>query len=143
MGDRCSLEMTVRKQDRDRVIEVMGEPEFENDPQSTLGPNLLDLSWAQKNHRGASDRLQLTNEGIPFVGWHGPGDNYGEFVFASCDRVMKECPKLTIVDRAEPVVVVRQDHEGLLVLDPQMATLASDYWDQYNLAIKALKGEAS
>jgi len=95
MGDRCYLEMTMRRADRPRFAEHVGaEPtekwwdqEFAEDHPCLVTVNVYEANYAWY------DELRAAAEaGIPFFGQHGEGGEYGAYAFVSVNGEHAEAP---------------------------------------------------
>lgn len=107
MGDRCYLKLRVRRADVERACKVVGvRPEGED-------------GWLvdeECNYSALEQRQELAKAGVPFYGWHGPGDSYGAHVFSAAGGVMAEAATI------EGDVAVRLDeHLKALQSDVQEA----------------------
>ena len=88
MGDRCNLELTLRRTDLDRVNEVLNEPagnKWWDEERSMSAEGIVELVCLEANWALFDEREQLAQAGIPFFGHHGEGDDYAGCLFASLD----------------------------------------------------------
>lgn len=86
MGDRCSVRISCRSADAPAVEAAMGAPcdgEVNSDGST-------DLYFEGCNFGAQSELTGLAEQGIIFVGDCGPGDSYGESMFASWDKNLFE-----------------------------------------------------
>jgi hypothetical protein len=95
MGDRCDLEMTLRRGDLPRFGELMHtQPNV--DWFDTCGesdsPEVVIVRLYEANYAIYEERLAAAKAGIPFFGSHGEGGEYGAYGFASLDGEMLEVP---------------------------------------------------
>jgi len=79
MGDRCYLEITFRKEDREKVIEHLDQFDEEDDKNN----NTITAIIYESNYSQHDDRQKLAQDKIAFYGGHGSGGNYPEGVFAA------------------------------------------------------------
>jgi len=79
MGDRCYLQMTLRRDDYEKhdLSDYFSE--------GVVGKNdgLMTVAEWEANWTYESELEEWAKLNIPFYGYHGPGENYGPSVFAS------------------------------------------------------------
>jgi hypothetical protein len=137
MGDRCYLEITMRRADLPRFGSAVGEKPDENwwdaDDPVTDHPDLVTVQLYEANYALYDQRHEAAKAGIPFYGTHGEGGEYGAYAFAALDGEMLEAPLnhegdliLALNDDLEPV-----DPDDLVHLRAYVAKLR---------AVKALFG---
>lgn len=80
MGDRCYVSLICREQDVPR-FEALG---FERDTWNDCASGVR-MEGDEMNGAATDDLEELAQDGIPFTGSHGKGDEYGESVFASAN----------------------------------------------------------
>jgi uncharacterized protein (DUF779 family) len=108
MGDRCYMQITLRKQDLEAHKEEFEElftESFEPSPDGSVG-----IYDAEANYSyGVSDRYfgQLPR-GVPFYGGHGRGDNYRPSQFAT-DGVTIRCAETSSDDGDEFAIEFNQE----------------------------------
>lgn len=138
MSDRCTLYMEIRKEDQPKVVDVLGTPDYiEGEP--VFGPETVSLEWAEMNYGAAEDRKTLAESGIPFIGSHDAGDEYGPYVFASDGVKMSECPSHH--GGLSPVVEVSLQDGKVMPLRDSDVFEAEDYLRTFDRAACILKGE--
>jgi hypothetical protein len=80
MGDRCSLTITVRACD----VEAVQDDDLFGGCQSDQDVDgLRELYFDEVNYGGNETRESLARRGVPYIGSHGSGDDYGAAVFCS------------------------------------------------------------
>lgn len=107
MGDRCFLEMTVRRSDTERVLDLLGiygEPAPDDADKEGHGH----IEVGEANYGLPDERERIAKLGIPFVGSHESGSSYGPVCFAAADGEMIEVAAL----EGEPVCRVRNGPSG-------------------------------
>lgn len=89
MGDRCYLNVRCRKEHKERLLEILKETndEFIDEDDTTI---TFAICEADIGH--VFSRTLAAAEGIPFVGYHAAGYEYGGNAFASTSGHMQECP---------------------------------------------------
>lgn len=95
MGDRCYLEMTMRRADLPRFAEHVGAAPAEkwfDAEDAHERPELVTLRIYEANHAWYDQRREAAEAGIPFFGSHGEGGEYGPYAFASIDGEIAEAP---------------------------------------------------
>ena len=96
MGDRCYLEMTLRREDLPRFAEHVDASPNEKwwDAEDDLEdhPNLITVRIYEANYAWYDERRKAAEAGIPFFGTHGEGGEYGSFAFAAIDGELEEAP---------------------------------------------------
>lgn len=80
MGDRCQIHMTFRAADYNADEELRGYFEYEDWKTSAAGT--VNVEEGQANGGYCEEREEWAKR-YPFIGEHGPGCEYGPFVFAS------------------------------------------------------------
>lgn len=79
MGDRCWVEVTVRKEHEQKFLEVVG---YDWDERSE-DTHTVTLHFAEANYGMGQPLDQASAVGIEFYGHHGNGDSYGASDFFS------------------------------------------------------------
>ncbi len=103
MGDRCYLQMTLRKLDYDKH----GMNEFFDQHIEPLNEKgVITVDEAEANWGYVNELEEWVAHGFPFQGWHAPGSEYRGHLFA-CDG--REYAAVECSDHAIPVVGVRTD----------------------------------
>jgi len=87
MGDRCYLEITLRRSDIDRFGQHLnvspGEEWWDHLDEEETQPGIVMASVYEANHAWYDERCAAAKEGIDFHGWHAEGGEYGPFEFVS------------------------------------------------------------
>ncbi|NLE61975.1 MAG: hypothetical protein GX616_26770 [Planctomycetes bacterium] len=87
MGDRCYLEITLRRADLDRFGQHLdaapGEEWWDHLDEEDNQPNIVTASVYEANYAWLDQRLAAAKEGIDFHGWHAEGGEYGPYEFVS------------------------------------------------------------
>lgn len=106
MGDRCSMDLYMRKSDfealSDDLKEEIGIPYSEED-----GGTVVQFSIDEVNYGAHTEREGWGEKGLVFYGSHGAGGDYGEYVFAAYDGMHIDCP----ASEGSPTVMVQDDGE--------------------------------
>jgi hypothetical protein len=84
MGDRCYIAVTCRRADL-TIFEELGFAPDEYGPADGL---LVEMTDEEAN-LAHTDQLPTH---VPFLGWSGPGDNYGPYLFACDGQQFVEVP---------------------------------------------------
>ena len=96
MGDRCYLEMTLRRADLDRfaphVDAKPGEEWWDHLDDHPETPGLVNVSVYEANYGWLDERQEAAKAGIAFTGTHGEGGCYGAYAFVAVDGEMNEAP---------------------------------------------------
>jgi len=95
MGDRCYMQITLRQRDMDRFAAILntppGEPWWDEEIDEP-GKGVVRVALQDVNHGLHDARQEAARAGIPFMGWHGEGGDYGGCEFASLHGVQREAP---------------------------------------------------
>ena len=87
MGDRCYLEITLRRADLDRFGQhlnaVPGEEWWDHLDEEQDRPGIVTASVYEANYAWYDERCAAAKEGIDFHGWHAEGGEYGPYEFVS------------------------------------------------------------
>lgn len=87
MGDRCYLEITLRRADLDRFGKHLdaapGEEWWDHLDEEANQPGIVTASVYEANYSWYDERCAAAKEGIDFHGWHAEGGEYGPFEFVS------------------------------------------------------------
>lgn len=103
MGDRCSVTLTIRKQDLEIVESVFDVAET-SDPS---GEYAIECLFTEVNYGGQDELEELRAAGVPFHGWHDSGDAYPAAVFASASgEAVHELPAIVGESSTEPAVAM-------------------------------------
>jgi hypothetical protein len=96
MGDRCFLEMTIRREDLPkfaRHVDAKPDEEWWDDLHDhPSNPRLVSVSVNEANYGWLDERQEAAEAGIPFFGSHDEGGCYGGYAFAAMDGEMNEAP---------------------------------------------------
>ena len=96
MGDRCYLEMTLRRADLDRFAPHAdaspGEEWWDHLDDHPEISGLVDVSVYEANYGWLDERQGAAKAGIAFMGTHGEGGCYGPYAFAAHDGELDEAP---------------------------------------------------
>ena len=103
MGDRCYLEITYRKQDEEHFTDVLCDTWYDTVIDETEFHQTVCAGEA--NYGLYEERQCLAKNGVCFVGWHGPGGEYGEAVFAAFGGEWADVPG----HEHEPHVPLQED----------------------------------
>lgn len=87
MGDRCYLEITLRRSDLDRFGQHLnaspGEEWWDHLDEEENQPGIVTASVYEANYTWYDERCAAAKEGIEFHGWHAEGGEYGPYEFVS------------------------------------------------------------
>ena len=87
MGDRCYLEITLRRSDLDRFGKHLdaapGEEWWDHLDEEASQPVIVTASVYEANYAWLDERLAAAQDGIDFHGWHAEGGEYGPYEFAA------------------------------------------------------------
>jgi hypothetical protein len=100
MGDSTWVHITVAEADEAEAKEIIGNVHIDEDA------NGVTFQIEEGNWGGTQDREDLRKAGIPYVGLHGDGGNYGEMSFAFAGEG-EEHEESTC--EGEPFVLVGED----------------------------------
>jgi hypothetical protein len=93
MGDRCYLEITMRRIDLPKFAAFANarpdEKWWDNEDEADT-PDLVLLKMYEVNYAWGEQREKAAAAGIPFFGMHDAGGDYGSYAFAACDGAMCE-----------------------------------------------------
>ena len=85
MGDRCYLEITLRRSDLDRFGKHLdaapGEAWWDHLDEEANQPGIVTASVYEANYSWYDERCAAAKKGIDFHGWHAEGGEYGVCVF--------------------------------------------------------------
>ena len=80
MGDRCAVRITVKNQDVQKILDLLGEePECTYEDEGTTELEFTECNYAWDKELKA---LAAHPDCPPFIGHHGDGGNYGPELFA-------------------------------------------------------------
>jgi hypothetical protein len=109
MGDRCYLQIEVHKDDRDKLVEFIGEdPDMEDD--HAQHDHLVVLTYEEANYGCGSQLAEASDAGLRFIARNGAGCEYPEGIVASHRGETEECasidgrPAVTLDDQMIPEV---------------------------------------
>ena len=87
MGDRCYLEITLRREDLSRFApHIDAAPEekwWDSLDEEADRPEIVTASVYEANYAWYDERCTAAKEGIDFHGWHAEGGEYGPYEFVS------------------------------------------------------------
>ena len=87
MGDRCYLEITLRRSDLDRFGKHLdaapGEEWWDHLDEEANQPGIVTASVYEANYAWYDERCAAAKDGIDFHGWHAEGGEYGPYEFVS------------------------------------------------------------
>ena len=87
MGDRCYLEITLRRADLDRFGKHLdaapGESWWDHLDDEPDQPGIVTASVYEANYAWYDERCAAAKDGIDFFGWHAEGGEYGPYEFVS------------------------------------------------------------
>ena len=87
MGDRCYLEINLRRSDLDRFGKHLdaapGEAWWDHLDEDQNQPGIVTASVYEANNAWYDERCAAAKDGIDFHGWHAEGGEYGPCGFAS------------------------------------------------------------
>ena len=87
MGDRCYLEITLRRSDLDRFGKHLdaapGAEWYDHLSEEEDCPGVVTASVHEANYAWFDERAEAARAGIPFYGRHDSGGEYGPYCFAS------------------------------------------------------------
>lgn len=107
MSDRCYEEVTLRKRDYAAVGHERTRMNWPEIVEEKEGSEVIRVSDPEAPWARTVDLEALMRAGIPFYGWHGPGDSYSPEVFA-CDGA-QVCFARCLPPGQYPVVQVLED----------------------------------
>lgn len=135
MGDRCYLEITLRREDLSRFaphIDATPEEEWwDRLEEEEDRPGVVTASVYEANYAWYDERMNAAKANIPFYGYHAEGGEYGSYAFASWAGKLHEAPL---------------SHDGYLVLavDENLKPItakARRHLRQYVAALKKIKSD--
>ena len=92
MSDRCSLTITVRKDDLPKLAEAMNYTEAEIRTARRSGVTIeeaedgaVTLYFDEVDYGLYVERQELAKSDVPHYGWHGDGGNYSATAFVAAD----------------------------------------------------------
>ena len=130
MGDRCYLEITLRREDLSRFApHIDAAPEekwWDNLDEEEGHPDVVTASVYEANYAWYDERMNAAKADIPFYGYHAEGGEYGSYAFASWAGKLHEAPL---------------SHEGDLVLavDSNLKPISAAARRQLRQYVTALK----
>ncbi len=90
MGDRCYLEITLRRSDLDRFGKHLdaapGEEWWDHLDEEATQPGIVTASVYEANYAWLDERLAAAQDGIDFHGCHAEGGECGPYEFVSFRR---------------------------------------------------------
>lgn len=130
MGDRCYLEITLRREDLSRFaphIDAAPDEEWwDHLDEEQDRPEIVTASVYEANYAWYDERMNAAKADIPFHGYHAEGGEYGSYAFASWAGKLHEAPL---------------SHEGDLVLavDENLKPISAAARRQLRQYVAALK----
>ena len=137
MGDRCYLEITLRREDLSRfaphIDATAEEGWWDRLDEDDANPGIVTASVYEANYAWYDERMNAAKADIPFYGYHAEGGEYGSYAFASWAGKLHEAPL---------------SHEGDLVLavDESLKPISAKarrHLRQYVGALKQIKADFS
>ena len=137
MGDRCYLEITLRREDLSRfaphIDATAEEGWWDRLDEDDANPGIVTASVYEANYAWYDERMTAAKADIPFYGYHAEGGEYGSYAFASWAGKLHEAPL---------------SHEGDLVLavDESLKPISAKarrHLRQYVGALKQIKADFS
>ena len=96
MGDRCYLEITLRRSDLDRFgkhLDAAPEEEWwDRLDEEDDRPGVVTASVYEANYAWYDERMNAAKADIPFYGYHAEGGEYGSYAFATWAGKLHEAP---------------------------------------------------
>ncbi|MBY0277907.1 hypothetical protein K2Z84_21445 [Candidatus Binatia bacterium] len=131
MGDRTFLWIECRPEDVEKVSDALWDGTSQADEVEEQPNGLVRLEDFDANYGLACERESLAKGGVPFVGGHGSGCEYGDALFAAVDGEHHDVP--STIDGV-PVVGVLPDGS---VCEGDLKAVRA-YLDAYNRALRAM-----
>lgn len=88
MGDRCHMEVHVRKSDAAKFEELLDLEGYGRPSDDT--PGAMHYEIDESNYGQHFERQKAAEAGCVFSGWHGSGGEYSAMQFAAADGKMEE-----------------------------------------------------
>ena len=113
MSDCCSLNITLRREDLYRFGKAVGRgesPWWDEESESFM-PHLVDVGVESADEAWQTERQAAADAGIPFIGCHGRGWDYGSAEFVSVDGVMLDA------EAEDGYFILRADRDLNVVTD--------------------------
>jgi hypothetical protein len=79
MGDRCFLQVTVRRDQAEQLKGILGDP----DEETMHNDWSMSLEYHQANYGLSYPLMEASSKGLVFYGFHGNGTEYGSREFFS------------------------------------------------------------
>lgn len=134
MGDRCYMDFYCRVEDKNRLLEALGENKSEIEVEIAPGERQVAFSLSECNYALYSELHEAAEQGINFFGDHSPGGSYPAGSFVSYRG------KLFLVDTDGenncPVIKVYSNGK----FDKETLKGVRQYWKKYH-AVKKWMGE--
>lgn len=93
MGDRCYLELTMRRVDLARfapLVDAHPDKKWWDDECGHDTPELVKVQVYEANYAWYEERMAAAQAGIPFYGTHSDGGSYSAYDFVALDGEMLE-----------------------------------------------------
>ena len=112
MGDRCFMQIALRRSDLPRFAAHVGTAPAEEwwDQLSEDSEEIVTAEVYESNYAWFDQRQAAAEAGIPFHGIHGEGGNYGPYAFASWNGEHHEA---ALSHDGELIMTVNEDLEPL------------------------------
>lgn len=133
MGDRCYLEITLKRSDLQRFYEATGT---KADDWSLVGSEIAitQLNMDEANYALGNALSDAAGKGIVFHGWHGAGNNYPKETFVTYDNTVMYCrydggaPIIKLYMKKGRYVVDDEDVIAINVFRVIKADVESDFY---------------
>lgn len=115
MGDRCHMQLTLRRKDLDRFGAILNEPagsEWWDEDLGEPAPGIVEIALHEANYALLAEREQAAGDGIPFFGNHGEGGDY-----AGCNFVSMGDQQLEVYTDRDGLLCVQIDDNMRLLTD--------------------------
>ena len=136
MGDRCYMEVTVRKSDAKKFAKHLDARGCSCPSEDVPGAEHFEID--ESNYGQHMPREEAAKDGCVFSGWHGAGGEYGAMQVAAADGVMEEVDAL---DGCMLVPVTVNDDGKARLMDGALETIQR-YLDLDKRAEALMKEEA-
>lgn len=144
MGDRCYMSIEFRAKDKKKVMKAFGLEDEWVTWDNPDNKKVLAFSVDEINYAGETQRQELAEAGVPFMGMHGSGCAYGHGLFAACGGEHAYCETLADSDGHPAIRTYYEDGQIKMYADD--VRVAQEYYamlERANLAIygKPKKGK--
>ena len=96
MGDRCNIQITLRREDLARLakhVDAAPEDQWWNELHEEPGSGCVTVELFDVNYALCDPRPAAAEAGIPFYGNHSEGDEYSPGAFVSWEGKQYEAPR--------------------------------------------------